>query len=55
MKAFIPHKLPLEKLNFKNLLSLVGSANAELARYDSLLQGRLDKLPVEHVFKHNSL
>jgi len=39
MDPFIPHKLPLDDLDFKRLFSLVGEANAELARYDGLLQG----------------
>jgi Fic family protein len=39
MKPYIPDPLPLEDLNHKVLLPLVGEANAELARYDGLLQG----------------
>jgi len=39
MKPYIPHDLPLEGLDYKLLFSLVGDANAELARYDGLLQG----------------
>jgi Fic family protein len=39
MKPYIPQKLPLKKLDYQRLLGLVGEANAELARYDGLLQG----------------
>jgi len=38
MKPYVPEKLPLENLDYKRLISLVGEANAELARYDGLLQ-----------------
>lgn len=39
MKPFVPHNLPLEPLDYGSLIGLVGRANAELARYDGLLQG----------------
>lgn len=39
MKPYIPNDLPLDNLDYKLLFSLVGDANAELARYDGLLQG----------------
>jgi len=39
MKPYEPNKLPLEGLDYKRLFTLVGDANAELARYDGLLQG----------------
>lgn len=39
MKPYIPAELPIKNLDFKRLISAVGSANAELARYDGLLQG----------------
>jgi len=39
MKPYIPNELPLQDLDYKRLFGLVGSANAELARYDGLLQG----------------
>lgn len=39
MNPYIPNELPLEELDYKKLFSLVGNANAELARYDGLLQG----------------
>ncbi len=39
MKSYIPNTLPLEDLDYKLLFGLVGNANAELARYDGLLQG----------------
>lgn len=38
MKPYIPEKLPLENLDYKSLISLVGEANAAIARYDGLLQ-----------------
>ena len=39
MKPYKPEKLPLEGLDYQRLFALVGDANAELARYDGLLQG----------------
>ena len=39
MKPYVPDSLPLEDIAFQRLFSLVGDANAELARYDGLLQG----------------
>ncbi len=39
MKPYLPNDLPLQGLNYQELFSLVGNANAELARYDGLLQG----------------
>ncbi len=39
MKPYIPHDLPIQNLHYERLLSAVGEANAELARYDGLLQG----------------
>lgn len=39
MKPYEPIALPLDDLDYRRLLPLVGSANAELARYDGLLQG----------------
>lgn len=42
MKPYEPSKLPLEDLDYQRLFSLVGDANAELARYDGLLQGMVN-------------
>lgn len=39
MKPYIPTQLPLSDPDYKRLFPLVGDANAELARYDGLLQG----------------
>lgn len=39
MNPYIPNELPLENLDYQKMFGLVGSANAELARYDGLLQG----------------
>ncbi len=39
MKPYEPDQLPLKNLDYQRLFSLVGDANAELARYDGLLQG----------------
>ncbi len=39
MTPYIADKLPLQGLDYEMLFSLVGNANAELARYDGLLQG----------------
>lgn len=41
-KPFVPHALPLENLDWKQLSPLIGSANAALARYDGLLQTMLN-------------
>lgn len=39
MTPYKPDELPLEGLDYQRLFALVGDANAELARYDGLLQG----------------
>ena len=39
MKPYIPQSLPPTGLDFHRLLQKVGTANAELARYDGLIQG----------------
>ena len=39
MEPFIPDALPIKGLDYTRLIGLVGQANAELARYDGLLQG----------------
>ncbi len=39
MNPYIPDELPLTNLDYQLLFPLVGDANAELARYDGLLQG----------------
>jgi len=39
MQPFEPHKLPLTDLDWRQLLPLVGQANAALAYYDGLLAG----------------
>lgn len=39
MNPYVPDALPLNELDFRRLLPLVGQANAALARYDGLLQG----------------
>lgn len=38
MKPFLPDILPIQSLDYENIVGLVGRANAELARYDGLLQ-----------------
>jgi Fic family protein len=35
----IPDKLPLDCLDWTKFIRLIGQANAELARYDGILQG----------------
>ncbi|EPJ44620.1 MAG: fic family protein [Osedax symbiont Rs1] len=42
MKPYVPAKLPLEGLDIRQLISLVGKANSALARYDGLLQGMVN-------------
>ncbi len=39
MTPYQPDLLPVEDLDYRQLFALVGEANAELARYDGLLQG----------------
>lgn len=39
MKPYIAQPLPLQDLDYRRLLGLVGEANAALAKYDGLLQG----------------
>lgn len=39
MKPYIPDTLPLQNLDWVKFVSLIGKANAELARYDGILQG----------------
>ncbi len=39
MQPYVPEPLPITDLDFRQLLPLVGQANAMLARYDGLLQG----------------
>jgi Fic family protein len=38
MKPYLPEPLPLKKLDYRQLIKIVGRANAELARYDGLLR-----------------
>ncbi len=37
MKPFTPHKLPIKNLDWSEFVSLIGGANRELAKFDSLL------------------
>jgi len=39
MKPYIPDTLPLQNLDWVRFVNLIGKANAELARYDGILQG----------------
>ncbi|MCW7555331.1 hypothetical protein NX722_22410 [Endozoicomonas gorgoniicola] len=39
MTPYQPDDLPLDNLDYRQLFSLVGEANAALASYDGLLQG----------------
>lgn len=39
MKPYIPDDLPLKEIDFRRLFKLAAEANAELARFDGLLQG----------------
>lgn len=39
MQPCVPDKLPLTDLNWEQLIQLIGKSNAELARYDGILQG----------------
>lgn len=42
MKPHIPLRLPIEKLDWKPFIRLIGPANAALARYDGILQAVLN-------------
>jgi len=42
MRPFIPHELPIENLNWQQLVPLIGKANAAIARYDGLLQSLMN-------------
>ena len=42
MRPFIPHKLPIENLDWEKLVPLIGKANASVARYDGLLQSLIN-------------
>jgi Fic family protein len=39
MEPYIPRKLPIGEIDWTVHISLIGKANAALARYDGLLQG----------------
>ncbi|MDI6735836.1 MAG: Fic/DOC family N-terminal domain-containing protein [bacterium] len=39
MKPYIPEQLPLKNLDWIRFITLIGNTNAELARYDGILQG----------------
>ena len=39
MKPYIPDTLPLQNIDWVKFVNLIGKANAELARYDGILQG----------------
>lgn len=39
MKPYVPERLPLKSLDWSSLISLIGQANAALARYDGILHG----------------
>ncbi|MDR1484249.1 MAG: Fic family protein [Planctomycetaceae bacterium] len=41
MKSYIPQELPLSTIDFRRHFKAVGESNAELARFDGLLQGLL--------------
>ena len=38
MTPFNPHNLPLDRLNWEQFVHLIGKANAEVARFDGLIQ-----------------
>ena len=38
MRPYLPEQLPLNNLDYRQLIKMVGKANAELARYDGLLR-----------------
>lgn len=42
IQSYHPKPLPLAKLDYARLIGYVGRANAELARYDGLLQGLIN-------------
>jgi hypothetical protein len=42
MEPFIPNILPIDFIDWSAHVSLIGQANAALARYDGMLQGILN-------------
>ena len=38
-KSYVPESLPLGSIDWVRFITLIGQANAELARYDGVLQG----------------
>ena len=42
MRPYIPEDLPINGLNYKNLISLVGEANSKLSEYNGLLHGLIN-------------
>lgn len=42
MKPFVPHKLPIDKLDWESFIPLIAEANREIARYDGILQSIAD-------------
>lgn len=42
MKPYVPEGLPLSSVDWVRFITLIGQANAELARYDGILQGVLN-------------
>ena len=43
MKPYIPDFLPLERLDWMRFIHLIGPANSELARYDGIVQGIVNR------------
>ena len=41
-KPYVPESLPLASIDWVRFITLIGQANAELARYDGILQGILN-------------
>jgi len=42
MNRYKPSKLPLKNINWENLISLIGPANAEISRFDGILQAMVN-------------
>ncbi|HGY12429.1 MAG TPA: hypothetical protein ENK36_08725 [Desulfobacterales bacterium] len=43
-KSFVPEKLPLENINWENLLVNIVKANSAVAKFDGLLESILNPL-----------
>ncbi|MBW2592395.1 MAG: hypothetical protein JRE58_05225 [Deltaproteobacteria bacterium] len=48
-KPFIPEKLPLENINWENLLTNIVKANSAVAKFDGHYDEQLIKIPTRNM------